>query len=177
MTDHTATATATSTALTPALAAEPGFAPESRVWVYVTGRPLTAAESREAQTALDAFTRQWTAHNQALLAKAEVFQNQMVILMVDETKAGASGCSIDKSVHFLENLGDQLNVDFFERMRFGWVEGDKIAFAGRPEFAALAGEGHITETTRVVNTLAQTRRELLENWLLPFGKSWHRRMV
>ena len=130
-----------------------------------------------AQTALDAFSRQWTAHNQALQAKAEVFHNQYVILMVDETRADASGCSIDKSVHFLEHLGQQLGVDLFERMRFAWVENETLHFAGRTEFTALVAEGRITRDTLVVNTLAQTKEELEQRWLLPFGASWHRRLV
>jgi len=145
--------------------------------VYTTNRPLTDAEVFSAQQALDAFTRQWTAHNQALLAKAEVFQNQFVILMVDETRAGASGCSIDKSVHFLEGLGQEIGVDFFERMRFAWVENAEMRFADRAEFAAQVGSGRVSDETLVVNTLAQTKRDLEEKWLLPFGKSWHRRLV
>lgn len=168
------TATAT---LAPSLTHEPAFAPESRVWVYTTNRQLTDAEAASAQQALNAFTRQWTAHNQALQAKAEVFQNQFVILMVDETRAGASGCSIDKSVHFLEKLGQELGVDFFERMRFAWVENEKMNFADRAAFSERVADGRIGEDTLVVNTLAQTKRDLEEKWLLPFGKSWHRRLV
>lgn len=172
----TATATATAT-LTPSLAHDAAFAPESRVWIYTTHRPLTEAEVLETQQALDTFVRQWTAHNQALQAKAEVFQNQFVILMVDETRAGASGCSIDKSVHFLEGLGQETGVDFFERMRFAWVENGKMQFADRAEFSAKVAEGKIPEETLVVNTLVQTKRDLSDKWLVPFGKSWHRRLV
>jgi len=172
----TATAPAT---LTPSLAHDPAFAPESRVWVYTANRPLTDAEVLSAQQALNAFARQWTAHNQALQAKAEVFQNQFVILMVDESRdfGSASGCSIDKSVHFLERLGQELGADFFERMRFAWVENGELLFADRAEFAANVGSGRIGEETLTVNTLAQTKRDLEEKWLLPFGKSWHRRLV
>ncbi len=165
------------TTLTPSLAHDPAFSPESRVWVYTSNRPLTDDEVATAKQTLDVFTRQWTAHNQALQAKAEVFQNQYVILMVDETRAGASGCSIDKSVHFLEQLGQHLGVDLFERMRFAWVENETMHFATRAEFSALVGEGRISTTTPVVNTLAQTRQELETKWLLPFGESWHRRIA
>lgn len=169
---HTATAT-----LIPDLASESGFAPESRVWIYTTHRPLNQEEAEATQASLNAFTRQWTAHNHALQAKAEVFQNQFVILMVDETGAGASGCSIDKSVHFLEALGRELDVDFFERMRFAWTENGAMRFANRNEFAAEVGNGQISATTQMVNTLVQTKKELAEKWLIPFEKSWHRRLV
>lgn len=170
--------TATATAFfSPTLAHDPSFAPESRVWIYMTDRPMTHAESRQVQQALGTFAHQWTAHNQALQAKAEVFQNQFVILMVDETQAGASGCSIDKSVHFLEQLGAEIGLDFFERMRFAWVEEEKMHFADRAEFAAKVKQGRIDEETLVVNTLAQTRQDLAEKFLVPYGKSWHRRLV
>ena len=163
--------------LTPNLAAAEEFSPESRVWVYTANRPLTDAEAQASQQALDNFVQQWTAHNQALKASAEVFQNQFVILMVDETGAGASGCSIDKSVHFLEALGQKLKVDLFERMRFAWVQNEQLQFAGRAELAEQVQNSAITENTLMVNTLVQNKKELQENWLLPFAKSWHRRLA
>ncbi len=154
------------------------FAPESRVWVYTSNRRLTDTESQQVQQALHAFTRDWTAHNQALKATAEVFENQCIVLMVDESQAGASGCSIDKSVHFLEHLGRQIDADFFERMRFAWAdENNQLHFVSRPELAAARESGVVTDRTPMVNTLVQNRQELLEKWLVPFGESWHRRVV
>lgn len=162
--------------LTPKLATLPDFSPDSRVWVYMANRPLTEAETTFAQRQLDAFVRQWTAHNQDLQAAAEVFENQFLLLMVDETNAGASGCSIDKSVHFLEQLGQHLNVDLFERMLFGWVDGQQVKVADRNTFAHLVQGASIAAETPVVNTLVQSKKELAEKWLLPYGKSWHRRL-
>ncbi len=169
--------THTATAYTPALAGDPVFSPESRIWVYTLNRPLTETEAQHTQQALDVFTRQWTAHNQALKARAEVFHNQILLLMVDETNAGASGCSIDKSVHFLENLGKDLQVDFFDRMRFAWVEDGQVCFADRAGLEAAAGSGRIKQETEMLNTLVQTKKDLLEKWLVPFAKSWHKRLV
>lgn len=163
---------------TPSIAHAPAFSPDSRVWVYTANRPLTIEEAVWAQKQLDAFCQQWTAHNQELKARAEVFENQFLVLMVDETQAGASGCSIDKSVHFLEKLGAELGIDFFERMRFAWVdEQGKMHFANRPEFSGLVASGAITSETLVADTLIQTKAKLAENWLVPFAKSWHRRLA
>lgn len=154
------------------------FSPESRVWVYTASRKLSSQEVDFAQKQLDTFCRQWTVHNQTLQACAEVFNGQWLILMVDETYAGASGCSIDKSVHFLEDLGQAMDIDFFERMRFAWVDQQgQTCMADRETFVALVKDGSIGADTPVVNTLVQTKRELAEKWLLPFGASWHRRLV
>jgi hypothetical protein len=164
--------------MTPILANDPTFSPESRVWVYTSNRPLTAQESLFAQKNLDAFCQQWTAHNQALLAKAEVLENQFILLMVDESQAGASGCSIDKSVHFLERLGEEIGADFFERMRFAWVdEHGAMHFANRPEFVAQVREGKIRSETLVADTLVQTKAQLAGKWLVPYEKSWHKRLA
>ncbi|MCK6691969.1 MAG: hypothetical protein L6Q97_07690 [Thermoanaerobaculia bacterium] len=163
--------------LFPTIAGAEDFSPESRVWVYTASRPLEVAEVRTAQEALNHFVRQWTAHNQALKAVAEVFQNQFVILMVDESQAGASGCSIDKSVHFLETLGQRLHVDFFERMRFAWADGGTLHFSDRDTLRARVGESKISDNTLMVNTLVQNKKELQEKWLIPFSQSWHRRLI
>lgn len=167
--------TATATA-TPQIASDPELSPDSRLWIYLAERPLTDAEAGVAQNALNDFARGWTAHNQALLARAEVFQNQFVLLAVDESRAGAGGCSIDKSVHFLENLGNQLGVDFLEKMRFAWLDGERWHVASRAEFADLLAAGTLNADTPVANTLAATKKDLSEKWQLPFGQSWHRRL-
>jgi len=160
-----------------ALAHDPTLSPESRVWVYTASRRLTDTEAEFTRQQTAAFLQTWTAHNQALLAKSELIDNQLLLLVVDETQAGASGCSIDKSVHFLEQLGQHLGLDWFERMRFGWVDAaGELYFADRAEFAALRQAGTITDSTLVVNTLVQKRGELADQWLIPYAQSWHRRL-
>jgi hypothetical protein len=154
------------------------FSPDSRVWVYVCDRALTNEQAAHIQQELDFFCRQWTAHNQALKAVGEVFEGQMLILMVDETQAEASGCSIDKSVHFLEQLGDAMQVNFFERMRFAWLgQNGTLHFANRSELISALGAGQVTENTLMANTMVKTKQELQEKWLLPFQQSWHRRLA
>ena len=162
----------------PHIATDSTFSPDSRVWVYTSNRRLTDAETEAVQQAVQAFTKEWTAHNHALKATAEVFDNQCILLMVDETQAGASGCSIDKSVHFLEDLGSKIGADFFERMRFAWVnEAGALQFADRSELSAARQQGNVTDSTPMLNTMVQSRRDMLDKWLVPFSQSWHKRIV
>jgi hypothetical protein len=163
--------------LTPHLANADDLSPDTRIWVYMSNRPLSETEVEAVQTACTQFVRQWTAHNQALRARAEVFDNNMILLAVDESQAGASGCSIDKSVHFLEALGQQIGADFFERMRFGWQDAGKVRYAVREEFANQVRQGQISADMLVLNTLVQTRAELQSRWWLPYKESWHQRLV
>src|SRR5476649_1492029 len=102
------------------------FSENSRVWVYQSNRELSAAESSQIQQELNNFTTGWTAHNNQLKAKAEVRYNRFLILIVDESQAGASGCSIDKSVHFMKELEQQFNINLFDRFNLAYRDGDEI---------------------------------------------------
>ena len=154
-----------------------GFSPASRVWVYVSTRALTEAEATLAQSHLQAFAKQWTAHDRALKAHAEIFNHQIAILIVDETQAGASGCSIDKSVHFLESLGAKFQTDFFERMLFFYQNADgNMQAATKDAFSQLVQNGTIQPNTLVLNNLVKNLEELNTKWWVPFQDSWHKRL-
>ena len=49
-----------------------------------------------------------------------------VAVVVDENITPPSGCSIDASVKFLKELGAELDVDFFTRMKLTVQEGDDL---------------------------------------------------
>ena len=162
----------------PSIAQNTAFAPASKVWTYLAERPLTAAELTTANTALQDFIRQWTAHNQALRAGAEIFADQIIILVVDETQAGASGCSIDKSVHFLEALGHQLGIDFFNRMQMAWIDAEgEFRVDAKNTLSDLRKKEIITENTLMINTLAPTLGDIRRGWAIPLGSSWHQRII
>jgi hypothetical protein len=155
-----------------------GFAHQSKVWIYTAQRPFNTEEEALVEEALARFSKDWTAHNQALKASGEVFAHQVIVLVVDERMAGASGCSIDKSVHFLEKLSAQLGIDLFDRMRFGWLDTSGNArFDSRDELSKLKAEGHIGENTLMFNSLAPTLGELREKAWQKLGDSWHKRLI
>ena len=161
----------------PTLAQDASLDPASKVWIYICNRPLSDAESAQVAHQLSTFCQNWTAHNQALRAKAEVFLNRVILLLVDESMTGASGCSIDKSVHFLEALGDQMNVDFFDRMQFAWAENDHIQFGNKAQLAEKVASGAVNEDTLMLNTTLTRKSDFAEKWLLPWKKSWHKRVI
>lgn len=162
----------------PDIAQNSAFPAASKVWTYVAARPLTPAEQVSAQAALTEFTRSWTAHNQALRANAEIIAGQIIILVVDENHAGASGCSIDKSVHFMEDLGVRLGVDFFDRMQFGWLDNEgQIRVDSRDRLTKMKESGEISEMTPMINTLAATIADLRDHWTKPLHASWHNRII
>jgi len=162
----------------PAITQNPVFSPLSRVWIYVADRALSDEETAETVQQVQFFCRQWTAHNVALKALGEVFAHRVLLLVVDESQAGASGCSIDKSVHFVEALGHALRLDWFDRMQFGWISDDGVIhFASRAAFSEAVSAGVVAPDTLVLNTLADTLEQVQTKFWLPFQDSWQKKLV
>jgi hypothetical protein len=149
------------------------FSSHSRVWVYQSDRKLTGAEALQIQVQLDNFTTGWTAHNNQLLAKAEIRYNRFLILIVDESQAGASGCSIDKSVNFMKQLEQQFGINLFDRFNLAYRDGEEVLSVPRHQFEELLKTGKINTETVVFNNLAQNLTELQTKWEVPFKDSWH----
>ncbi|MBB5395698.1 ABC transporter ATPase [Mucilaginibacter sp. AK015] len=149
------------------------FSSHSRVWIYQSDRKLTDAEVLQAQVLLDNFTAGWAAHGNKLLTKAEIRYNRFFILMVDESQAGASGCSIDSSVNFMKKLEQQFGISLFDRFNLAYRDGEEIRSVPRHQFEELLKTGRITTETIVFNNLAQNLTELQTKWEVPFKDSWH----
>ena len=85
---------------------------DSKVWVYQSNRILSEEEKKFIQINLNEFVQNWKSHGSPLEGSGIVYLDRFLILMVNY----ASGCSIDQSVHFIKSLGNEINVDFFDRM-------------------------------------------------------------
>jgi hypothetical protein len=152
------------------------FSQHSRVWIYQSNRQLNDAEANRLQQQLGNFTTGWTAHNHQLKAKAELRYNRFIILMVDESQAGASGCSIDKSVNFLHQVAKEYGIDLFDRFNLAYRDGEEVLSTNRAGFEDLLKQGVINNETIVFNNLVQNLAELETKWEVPFKDSWHPRL-
>lgn len=149
------------------------FSENSRVWIYQSDRKLTDLETQEIEAKLQAFVSEWTAHTMQLAAGAEIRYNRFLILIVDESKAGASGCSIDKSVKFMKELEQEYGINLFDRFNLAYKEGEEVFSAPRNAFEELIKQSSITAHTIVFNNLVQSVAELNTKWEVPFSQSWH----
>ncbi len=150
---------------------------QPRVWIYQASRPFTSQELLEVEYHLEQFAEKWVSHNRALKSNAKVYHRQFIVLMVDETQAGASGCSIDSSVHFLQQLSAHFQVDLFDRMTFAYQENGEVKTAHKDTFVELFQQGLISEQTLVFDNLVATKKDFDQQWLKPLKESWHWRML
>ena len=149
------------------------FSENSRVWIYQSDIKLADDVVQQIQQRLNSFTAEWTAHNNQLKAKAEIRYNRFLILIVDETQAGASGCSIDKSVNFMKRLEQEFGISLFDRFNLAYRDADEVLSLPRHGFEELLKQGSINTNTIVYNNLVQNLSELETKWEVPFKDSWH----
>lgn len=148
----------------------------SRIWIYQSNRILNQAEESEIQAILNNFTSNWQAHGHDLAAFGEIYYHQFIILSVDEQIAGATGCSIDKSVALMKEIEQKFNINLFDRFRIAYRLENELKSCDKVEFEELIKKGVVNENTIVFNNLIQTRKELNTNWEIPFKDSWHARV-
>lgn len=149
------------------------FSENSRVWIYQSDKELTAEQTQKLQQQLNNFTENWTAHNHQLKAAAMVKYNRFIMLLVDESQAGATGCSIDKSVHLMKQLEQEYHINLFDRFNLAYRTDSGIASAPRAQFEELIKSGVIDENTIVFNNMVQTLADLQTKWEVPLNDSWH----
>jgi hypothetical protein len=152
------------------------FSENSRVWVYQSDKELSDSQVKQIQAELNDFTVRWTAHNNQLKAKSEIRYNRFLILIVDESHAGASGCSIDKSVHFIKQLETEHHINLLDRFNLAYRSGSEVLSAQRNDFEGLIKSGNINTETIVFNNLVQNLKELQTKWEVPFKESWHKQL-
>jgi hypothetical protein len=150
---------------------------EAKVWIYQSNRPFTGDEMRELEKQISQFADEWVSHNVKLRAFGAVFLKQFIVLMVDESQAGASGCSIDRSTYFLKLVERNFGVELFDRLTFAYRNGDEVRTVPKEEFARLYREGAINDDTLVFDNLVTTKEAFEKAWIKPLGESWHKRLV
>jgi hypothetical protein len=150
---------------------------DSRVWIYQSNRELTESESQFVESKISYFVSQWTSHQQELKAWGKLFHNRFIVIMVDENLAGASGCSIDKSVALVKEIEQHVNADFFDRFNFAYLENENIISVSKIDFELLFKEGKIDSDTFVFNNLVKTKEEFESKWKVKIKDSWHKNFV
>ncbi|MBK6397452.1 MAG: ABC transporter ATPase [Bacteroidetes bacterium] len=149
----------------------------SRIWIYQSDRELTTEEQSNLRSELEKFVSEWTAHNVALSGSFEVLHDRFIVIMIDESKTSASGCSIDKCFNFFEKMESQMNVNFMNRLLLAYKDQDAIKMLPKNKFEELLKAGQITEETIVFNNLIEKKSELKTKWQIPVKESWHKIML
>lgn len=148
---------------------------ESKVWIYQSNRKFSDDEVADIDQQLKLFLDNWSAHGTALEASYIIKYNRFIIIAVNQEVQVATGCSIDASVQFIQNLEQKYGVDLLDKMNVTFKQGEFITFKTLIEFKKLAKDKSVSENTIVFNNLVNSIEEMNEFWEIPAVESWHGR--
>jgi hypothetical protein len=150
---------------------------ESRVWIYQANRSFSEEEIKQLKEQLSTFIEAWTAHGKDLQAGFKIVYKRFIVMALNQNLNIATGCSIDASVHFIQELEQQYNVDLMDKMNVSYKQGEFIAYKSLIDFKKMAKNNSVSKNTIVFNNLVTNIAEFKENWEVPASESWHSRFL
>ena len=125
----------------------------SRVWIFASDRPLTEDGTTTLLKAVDEHLTEWKAHGEPLTVGSQLRDNRFLVIAVDQSVAGATGCSIDGLFRVLQGLEAKIGANLvgggrvFYRDSHAAVQGTT-----REQIPALVTSQSITKDTVVFDT-------------------------
>jgi hypothetical protein len=150
------------------------FPDNSRIWFFPLKEALNEEQTLELYSALQGFIAGWQAHKQQLTAGAVVLANQVVLVVADDEKVKASGCSIDALTRSVEGIVRELGSEIARASEVLYFRGSSAICCSRAEFQRLAEQGEVTPETEVFNGMLSSLSEVRAGaWRCPARQSWH----
>lgn len=150
---------------------------DARVWIYQANRSFSEDELQSLAPKLEHFLTQWAAHGASLKAGFTIKYRRFIIIGLDQNLNDASGCSIDASVHFIQDLEKEYEVDLLDKMNVSFKQGEYIVYKPLLDFKKMVKNRSVSPQTTVFNNLVNTKAEFNDYWEIPLKESWHQRFL
>jgi len=148
------------------------FPDNSRVWVYQSTRAFSEKEALEIEKLLLSFTKEWNSHGSPVKGFANLFFGRFIIFIADETNIKVGGCSTDTFVRFIKNIEQDYSTSLFDRLMLAFIVKEKIHLLPLSEVNYSLENDSVTPETLYFNNTILTKKDLLNNWIIPVKDSW-----
>jgi len=139
---------------------------QSRIWIYAAEQKLTNEQENHILKSISAHLQNWEAHKVPLIAGVTILENHFIVVALDETKNGASGCSIDTLQNTIQNLEKELSVFLLNRLNVFCRIDDKIHCIPTTKLSENANK-----ETLFYDLTIQNKSEL-HSYLKPISEGW-----
>jgi hypothetical protein len=146
----------------------------ARTWVFGADHDLDKGATDLLLNEVDRFLSQWHAHGSPLTAARDWKYGRFLTIAVDQSTAGASGCSIDGLFRSLKAMEPRLGASLvtsglvFYRDKKGAIQS-----VDRDRFTELSGERKINGKTKVFDPTVTTLGEWRARFELEAAHAWH----
>ncbi len=150
----------------------------SRVWVFGSDRTLDANQEKTLMSTVDPFLQQWKAHGAELTVGRDWRAGRFLTIAVDQSTAGASGCSIDGLFRALKSVESQLGASMVTSGLIFYKDASgAVQSVDREKFTELGTSGQIGPQTRVFDTTVTSLAEWRARFEIDLKDSWHARLA
>jgi hypothetical protein len=150
----------------------------ARLWIFAAERPVTGSAARRLLDAVDEHLERWNAHGSPLTCAREWTEDRFLTIGVDQSTAGASGCSIDGLFRVLKGLEGELGTRLVGGGTVYYRDpAGPIVAVSREEFSELAADGAVRADTRVFDLTVATAADWRERFETETARSWHANLL
>ena len=139
---------------------------QSRIWIYAAEQKLTNEQENHILKSISNHLQNWEAHKVPLTAGVTILEHHFIIIALDESKNGASGCSIDTLQNTIQNLEKELSVFLLNRLNVFCRIDDKIHCIPTTKLSENANK-----ETLFYDLTIQNKSEL-HSYLKPISEGW-----
>ncbi len=152
--------------------------PSARLWIFAAERPVTGSAAQRLLGAVDAHLGSWNAHGAPLTCAREWTEDRFLTIGVDQSTAGASGCSIDGLFRVLKTVEAELGTPLVGSGTVYYRDpAGPIVAVSREEFTELAADGTVRKDTRVFDLTVATVADWKDRFETETARSWHANLL
>jgi hypothetical protein len=144
----------------------------ARIWVYSSERLLTEQELNLIRLKFELFLGSWQSHQQDVRSSYEIKEDRFLIVAVDESYNGISGCGIDKSLHFVQELETELGISLTNKTNVVFEVTERQVVLPFVQIKSAISEGIISTESFYYNTLVSNIGELKTNFKVNVQEGW-----
>jgi len=141
-------------------------ADNSRIWIYGAEEKLTDKQEVYILKSISDHLQNWESHKVPLTAGVSILENHFIVVALDETKNGASGCSIDTLQNKIQELEKELSISLINRLNIFCRINDEIQCV--PSFKLE----EIAKANTLFYDLTIQNKSELNSYLKPISEGW-----
>lgn len=150
---------------------------DNRVWIYASEKPISAEQKHVISVELDIFLKGWSGHGLPLTASFEILHDHIIVIKADEQQFSASGCSIDKQVHFMQYLEKKTGIHLFNRLLVAFIKDGRFHIYSASRVPDLIEQNLLSADSPVFDFSVSSEDALRNNFLVPLKDTWLRKYL
>ena len=145
---------------------------DARIWIFTIQGELDDRSRAFLTNELKAFIQDWTSHQFSLKASAKISEDRFIILGLDQQQAGASGCSIDKLMRFIQKLELDTGLSLLLKNKIAVKREKGIELFHVHDIKQCIADGTFGTDDKYFDTMVDSKYALESNWLKSLSEGW-----